>query len=117
MKTEGQNADRIRHEAACVGVVTDRGTQLLGRGITLRREEYSYEIYKALISYAAWQEKFKPEVLTQQKTVWNIEDLVAGTFDKLAIIEGQLHLLEVKKTSGIRRTHLFTPRHTPTSAI
>lgn len=105
LKKQGSNADAIRDDAAMVGNQVDRGTQLLDKGLTLRRDEYRTEVYKALLSYPAWREDFNPEILAQQKTVWSISELVAGTFDKLVEIQGDLHLVEVKKTSAIRRSH------------
>lgn len=107
LKKQGQNADTIRDDAAFVGVQVDRGTQLLDKGITLHCDDYRTEVYKALLSYPTWREDFSPEILAQQKTVWCLDDLIAGTFDKIAEIQGELHMVEVKKTSGIRRTHII----------
>lgn len=107
MKKQGPMADSIRDAKAAIGTRVDIGTQRIDQGRTLHAKDWGIEEYKALISYLHWFEEKTPKSLAMQKTVFDTRDKIAGTFDKLVEIDGDLRLIEVKKTSGIYPTHMI----------
>lgn len=106
MKREGANADVIRDEKAKEGLRVDWGTEKLDKGKTLHRAEYNTSEWKALMSYVRWVEEYDPLILAVQATVYDRHDRVAGTLDKIVEINGEPILVDIKKTSGIRPTHI-----------
>ncbi len=74
--------------------------QEIDNGSTILARDWNAEEYKALISYVRFVADTGSKTRAMQKTIYSVRDRIAGTFDKLIEIDGELHLLEVKKTSG-----------------
>src|SRR5438105_11526363 len=64
-------------------------------------EDLTAEEYEAILSYAEWFEKTKPEVLGFEYVVWNTEHGYAGTVDLKCRIDGEIWLIDVKSSAHI----------------
>ncbi|HSY52430.1 MAG TPA: hypothetical protein VLC46_26755 [Thermoanaerobaculia bacterium] len=68
-------------------------------------EELTAEEYEAVLSYAEWFEKVKPEILGFEYTVWNTAEGYAGTVDLKCRIDGEVWLIDVKSSKDVWPEH------------
>ena len=68
-------------------------------------EELTAEEYEAVLSYAEWFEKVKPEILGFEYSVWNTTEGYAGTVDLKCRIDGEVWLIDVKSSKDVWPEH------------
>ncbi len=70
-------------------------------GKSVSESDYQRDEVKAIQSYVHFHEDKRPDVLAIEKTVYDVRDRVAGTLDRIMVIDDALHVVDLKKTSGI----------------
>jgi hypothetical protein len=80
-------------------------------------EELSLAEWECLMTFVAWFEEAKPEVIASEFTVWNEYFRYAGTVDLLCRIKGRTWLIDFKTSPNIwpsMELQVSAYKHTPT---
>lgn len=94
--SKGEEGERYRDERARFGTSVHRATEDLDQGRVLKTRDMSREMIKALVSYVNFHEDHRPEVLAVEKTVFDTQDRIAGTLDRIVAI-GKSPLLPARR--------------------
>ncbi len=106
-------SESLKQAAAEKGSKIHQACESLMDGITIKidskfinhetdlQEELSTEEYEAVMSFVAWFNLFKPEVVKKEFTVFDPQDRFAGTVDLVCKDKGELWLIDFKTGQNI----------------
>jgi len=96
-----EESQTILKDAGRRGTNVHEGTELLERGETLHRDNYTLEEWQMLEGFVKWWKKYQPEVLAVERSLCSDKLKTGGTIDRVYIINGVLTILDIKTSSAI----------------
>lgn len=110
---DAETADRLKNEAA------DRGTRvheaieklIKNRKISLvsvdKEPIYSRDEYRMIQGFINWYREYRPEIIKTEFYCYDDTLKIAGRGDCLCTINGQLHYVDWKTSSGVYNNHFI----------
>lgn len=113
LKSKGEEADKIRDDAAYSGSIVHNLTESYDKGEVVSLLGSKGEIkfssleWRMLERYVDFTKTFKPEYESIEESFVNEKLGYAGTVDRVAIINGERILLDIKTSNNIHDTHFI----------
>ena len=109
-------AEFVKREAGAKGSRVHKGCEILGEGGVVHHndsfsdgegdtQELTAEEYEGILSFKAFCDEVKPEILATEQTVFNKEFMYAGTLDAIMKIKDKIWLVDYKTSSKIHLSH------------
>lgn len=100
-----EDSQRVMEQAGKRGTHVHVGIEKLIAGEVLSFDDYTEEEWDMLSAFAGWVEKYRPQFVSNEKTVHSERYEFAGTLDALCVIDDVLTIIDWKTSSAIYESY------------
>lgn len=100
-----EESERIRDEAAEEGRKIHSYIEDLTKGLVIPAEAVTPKARRCIKAFLTWYDEYKPEIISVEQQVYNVDKGYAGTIDMVARVNGEVTVVDFKTSNAVHESY------------